>query len=359
VTGSNQRGDRVALVATVLNEGAAIDALLASMAAQIRLPDEIRLVDGGSTDDTVARARAWAARGLPLTVDVRPGAGISAGRNAAIAATSAPLVAVTDAGVRLAPDWLAQLTRPFADPGVDMVAGFFRAAPRTAFEYALGATTLPTEQDVVPTRFLPSSRSVAFRRAAWQRVGGYPEWLDYGEDLVFDLALRRAGARFVWAPQAIAHFRPRQSLPAFFRQYYRYARGDGKALLWPWRHAIRYASYGALLALLATIARAGRRPAGWAAAATIAVGAALYLRQPYRRLACPEDPALRVSDWRDRLRILAWLPVLRLTGDLAKMLGYPVGRLWRRQRRGAIPADPTAPRYLLGEGSLLGGANER
>ena len=30
-------------------------------------------------------------------------------------------------------------------------------------------------------------------------------------------------------PRALARFRPRDSLPAFFRQYYHYARGDGKA----------------------------------------------------------------------------------------------------------------------------------
>src|SRR5215207_5800347 len=121
--------DRVALVTTVLNEGTTIDALLASVAVQTRPPDEIRLVDGGSRDDTVARARAWAARGLPLTVEVIAGANISAGRNAAIAATSAPLVAVTDAGVCLAPTWLEHLAAPFADPAVDVVSGFFRAAP--------------------------------------------------------------------------------------------------------------------------------------------------------------------------------------------------------------------------------------
>ena len=79
-------------------------------------------------------------------------------------------------------------------------------------------------------------------------MGGYPEWLDYCEDLVFDLALQQSGARFAFAPRAIAWFRPRGSLAAFFRQYYRYARGDGKADLWRARHAIRYAVYlGALL----------------------------------------------------------------------------------------------------------------
>jgi glycosyltransferase involved in cell wall biosynthesis len=314
---------RVALVVTVLNEAATIDALLASVAAQTRLPDEIRIVDGGSSDDTVVRAQAWAARGLPLAVDVRPGANIAAGRNTGIAATSAPLIAVTDAGVELAPDWLAQLVAPFRDPTVDVVAGFFRAAPRTAFEYALGATTLPLEDEIDPARFLPSSRSVAFRRTAWARVGGYPEWLDYCEDLVFDLALRRAGCRFVWQPQAIAYFRPRPTLGAFFRQYYLYARGDGKADLWRSRHAIRYTTYGVLLPLLLALSR--RHAA--AALALLLLGGA-YVRRPYQRLwrLTAGQPAAV------RLAALPLPPLIRLTGDVAKMLGYPVGVLWRWRR---------------------------
>jgi GT2 family glycosyltransferase len=344
-------GESVAGSATVWSEAETIDDLLHSLLAGTRLPDEIVIVDAGSTDGTYAALQRWAARVPYLRVQGQAGCGRSEGRNLAIAATSARWIAVTDGGVRLDPGWLAALLTPIEqavnDPS-DVVAGFFRMAPLTPFELALGATTLPLAREISPASFLPSSRSVLFSRQAWAAAGGYPAWLDYGEDLVFDLALRRAGARFAWAPQAIAFFRPRRSPTEFFRQYYRYARGDGKALLWPRRHAIRYASYGALLALLVTTARAGRRPLGWAAAVTIAVGAALYLRQPYQRLIQPEDPPVAVGDWRAGLRVLAWLPVLRVTGDLAKMLGYPVGRLWRRQRRGAIPTDPTAPRYRIG-----------
>ena len=101
----------------------------------------------------------------------------------------------------------------------------------------MGATVLPTVDEVKPESFLPSSRSVAFTKAAWEAAGGYPEWIDYCEDLIFDFRLRDVAGPFAWAPEAVAHFRPRGSLKAFFKQYYRYARGDGKADLWRKKHS--------------------------------------------------------------------------------------------------------------------------
>jgi len=277
----------------------------------------------------------WNARGLPISFRVAAGANISAGRNLAIAAAVAPVVAVTDAGVRLDPGWLAALTAPFegSDPP-EVVAGFFRSDPRTPFESALGATTLPNVEEIRPERFYPSSRSVAFSRRAWERVGGYPEWLDYCEDLLFDFALEDAGCRRAWAPGAVVHFRPRSSPRAFFRQYYRYARGDGKADLWRRRHAIRYATYlGLHLGLLLALAR--RWP--WLLA-PLGLAAAAYVRRPYARLA----PALPELSWRSRLLVLAWVPAIRVIGDVAKMAGYPVGLAWRLRHSSEIP--PGHPR---------------
>src|SRR6266540_3897476 len=174
----------IALCMTVLNEAASIDELFASIASQTRPPDQIVVVDGGSRDDTVERVARWERKGLPPLVMVHPGANISAGRNTAIASTDAELIAVTDGGVRLEPGWLAALAAAFERAERPNVAcGFFVPEPRSVFELALGATTFPTPQEVRPESFLPSSRSVAFTRAAWRRVGGYPEWLDYCEDL--------------------------------------------------------------------------------------------------------------------------------------------------------------------------------
>lgn len=324
---------RVALCLTVLNEAGSLADLFASVAAQTRPPNEIVVVDGGSTDGTVGVVQGWQQRGLPIALLVQPGASISAGRNLAIRQAQSPIVAVTDAGVRLEPGWLAALTAPFDTPDPpDVVAGFFQSAPRSAFEAALGATTLPNADEIRPERFYPSSRSVAFTRAAWEQVGGYPEWLDYCEDLLFDFALEDAGFRRVWAPGAVVHFRPRPSARAFFLQYYRYARGDGKADLWRKRHAIRYATY---LGVPVGLLLARHRPM---LLAPMLLAAAGYVRRPYRRLA-PALPALTVTE---RLTALAWVPAIRLIGDVAKLIGYPVGLLWRLRHCAEIP--PGHPR---------------
>ncbi len=236
---------KVSVICTVLNEGPSILPLLRSLEAQSRRPDEVIIVDGGSADETVAIIRAFAqSSGLPMRVVVEPGANISRGRNLAIEAAAGPIIASTDAGVRLHPAWLAELVAPFeADDSVAVVAGFFTPDPQSVVEVAMGATVLPRLEAITPESFLPSSRSVAFLKSAWQAAEGYPEWLDYCEDLIFDFRLRDETGPFAFAPQAVAWFRPRGTLRAFYKQYYQYARGDGKADLWRKRHAIRYLTY--------------------------------------------------------------------------------------------------------------------
>lgn len=323
---------RVSVIVTVKNEERAIGQLLDSLLAQSRMPDEVVVVDGGSSDSTARIIRDYANRGAPIKLLLRPGASISMGRNAAIAAANGEVIAATDAGVRLEPDWLEQIVVPFfstesgqggVGSAVEVASGFFVADPRSVFETALGATVLPSLAEVDPARFLPSSRSVAFRKSAWSAVGGYPEWLDYCEDLVFDLALRRAGFRFQFAPRALVHFRPRRSLQSFFMQYFRYARGDGKALLWTKRHIVRYSAFavGLLTFRLGT-----RHRLVWLALLPLVAG---YVANPYRRLA-PYLPGMSVKQGTEAV---ALVPLLRLTGDVAKMLGYPFGLCWRLSRR--------------------------
>lgn len=319
---------QVSVVATVKNEGENIRGLLDTLLNQSYLPDEVVICDGGSTDNTLAVLHEYQ-QWLPLKVIVSPGSNISTGRNKAIAHASGPIIAVTDAGVTLAPGWLATITQPIREGTAAVVSGWFEGDPFTDFEVVMSATVLPALEDINAQTFLPSSRSVAFLKSAWEAVNGYPEWLDYSEDLVFDRALRTLHGPFPFVSAATAYFRPRGSLRAFFKQYYNYARGDGKANLWPVRHFIRYATYLAGLPLVLRLIWREK----WYGWLLLSLGTGAYMRRPAARLW--ED----TWGWRppSRLRAFALIPIIRFVGDVAKMLGYPVGLFWRLRNRQSLP----------------------
>jgi glycosyltransferase involved in cell wall biosynthesis len=326
----------VTVIATIRNEEKSIAALIESLLGQTRRPNEIVFADGGSTDGTTSIVQTYINQGAPIKLLIVSGANISQGRNAAIEQAQSDIIAATDAGVRLAPNWLEELVNPFENSSnsastkpVDVVCGFFLPDPRSVFEVAMGATVLPALSDIKVESFLPSSRSVAFRKTAWQKVNGYPEWLDYCEDLIFDLDLKRQGLRFSFAPAALVHFRPRSSFRAFFRQYYLYARGDGKANLWTKRHVIRYLTY--IIGTIALIAGFWYKIL-WLA---VALAAVMYVYQPYRRLwpMLGKPNVLGQSSsglsFGQRIGAISLIPMIRFVGDVAKMIGYPVGLIWR------------------------------
>lgn len=323
----------VSVIMTVMNEGEAIRPLLDSLIQQSRYPDEVVICDGGSNDNTLAvldEYKEW----LPLNILVVPGANISQGRNQAIAAAAGPIIAATDAGVILSPYWLEDIVKPIETGETAVASGWFESDPYTDFEVIMGSTVLPARSDVDPDSFLPSSRSVAFLKSAWEAVGGYPEWLDYSEDLIFDMALHEQFGPFPLVDTAVAYFRPRGSLRAFFRQYYRYARGDGKADLWRKRHAIRYATY--LVGLPFILWAIWREKIwGWL---LLAAGVGAYSRRPAERV------WQNTWGWRPpaRVRAFALIPIIRFVGDIAKMIGYPVGLWWRWKNRAGMQGSKEA-----------------
>jgi len=300
---------KVSLVATVKDAGPWIDEFLRSLARQTRPPDEVVVVDGGSTDGTAAALAAVD----EITLLVEPGANIARGRNLAIRAATHDVLLVTDADCVLSADWVERLIEP-VELGADVAAGAYRPIATSLFETATAAW-IPEPTELRPG-WMPSSRSLALRRSAFEATGGYPEWLDVGEDMYLNHRLVATGARIDLAPEAVVYWRMRPDLASLWRQYERYAEGDADAGMYPRRHLLRFGTYGFLIAAVASRKRS--------LLAAAAVGAAAYAWRPVRRT------------WRrlpagspERLRSVVLVPAVMAFVDAAKMWGYARGLVSR------------------------------
>jgi hypothetical protein len=175
----------------------------------------------------------------------------------------------------------------------------------------MAAVNLPDPRGWDETAFMPSGRSVAFRRSAIDAAGGYPEWLAIGEDMYVNHRWRELGMDMRLARDAVAWWRLRPDLRSTWTQYFRYARGDAIAEMYPERHALRYGVYGG--ALYALGSRGARRKLAALG------GAVVYTAAPVRRaFALIDDPAERVG-------AVAAVPGLMAFVDVAKMAGYLAG----------------------------------
>ena len=310
--------DGISVVVTVRNDREQLAELLAALAEQTRRPDEVVVVDGGSTDGT---AELLAGNGaLPLVVLDAPGANIAAGRNIGIEAAANDRIALTDAGCRPLPEWLESIGNALTHS--DFVGGTYRVDARTPFEQCLAVALYPSPEEIGQTGSmltlshrlfgrafeigLTTGRSMGFTRAAWAIAGGFDEQLYAGEDVNFSTTMVSAGLRVQLVPAAEVAWRPRLTWRENAVMYRTYARGDirhGRR----GRHLVRVLGW----TTAPVVAIAGTR----GSRAAVALAALAYLGLPGARALHVGLPA---REW--------WrLPLLVAMKDLAQCVGAAEG----------------------------------
>ncbi len=191
------------------------DSCLRHLAAQT-LPHRTILIDNGSRDDTSARvARDWPAVSLQRLPDNR---GFAEACNRGVAAGEGEIVVLLNNDVDARPDFLERLVAPLlADAGVGAVASLMLQpgeqlidSAGLAADVVLGGFPrlqgLPASEAERERPLLagPAGTAAAYRRAAWEQVGGLDESIfAYMEDFELALRLRSAGWRAALAADAV------------------------------------------------------------------------------------------------------------------------------------------------------------
>jgi GT2 family glycosyltransferase len=191
--------------------------LLASSLEHMRrqtIPHTIYLSDNASADGTAAMVRERFPEVVLIENETNLGFGRSC-NNGAKAGTGDVIVLAND-DMDVEPDFLERLVAPLeADPQVGMVAAM-TLMPNSGgglvdgFGIELDSTLAPynrlrymTPDDVPGVLVGPSAGAAAYRRTAWEGVGGFDERIFvYGEDVDLALRMRLEGWRAAAAPDA-------------------------------------------------------------------------------------------------------------------------------------------------------------
>ena len=149
---------------------------------------------------------------------------------------------MTDAGCIPKRDWLKNIVEPLKQKEIDIVAGFYEMTDITG-SYPVKTRVRPLQKSfsvflgIHPEdfniNFLPSTRSIAFRRRAWEKIGGFPEKLiDTAEDTVFNYRAIKEGLSFARVKNARVEWKMPTDFSEGIRKIFYYAKGDAKSGIW-------------------------------------------------------------------------------------------------------------------------------
>lgn len=230
----------VALIMPALNEEDSVAFTLDSVFASTRLPDEIIVADGMSSDKTREIVMTYANRGVALRIIDNPKVFAGAGRNVAVQASSAEILLLVDFGNLLDKHWIEEIVRPFEeDESIDVVGGVFLPVTRDEFEFCVAAIHYPVNlqlantppeqrQALLPHKPDPGGLSIGVSRDLWQRMGGMPEWLRAAEDKIFGQKFMAHGAKTRFVPTATIYHHMRSTPQQLYHQLFVYWRGIGR-----------------------------------------------------------------------------------------------------------------------------------
>jgi len=182
----------VTVVVTCYNYGRYLTGCLDSLLAQSYRPDQIIVIDDGSTDDSGLVSNRYNTQGVEYIY--QENSGVASARNRGLSLARHPFVICLDADDQLAPRYVEVCRQElikdrglgiaytglevFNDEGIRQRTGW-----PPDFEIETDAWERQTTVSTPPSNCFPSASM--FRRAMWERAGGYKQEYKPAEDTEF------------------------------------------------------------------------------------------------------------------------------------------------------------------------------
>jgi succinoglycan biosynthesis protein ExoA len=230
----------LSIVMPVRNEERHIGDVLAQLESQNYPRDrfEILVVDGNSTDGTVAIVEGFA-RLAAVSVKMlqNPAQLSSAGRNIGARNSRGEFVIYVDGHCRIpnasmlrdhidlfektGADCLCR-PQPLTMPGNTNFQNVVANTRATALGHGLDSTVYTADWEGLVN---PSSSGASYRRSVFDRIGYYDESFDACEDVEFNFRVFEAGLPSYLSPRLKILYQPRRTLSSLWQQMMRYGRG--------------------------------------------------------------------------------------------------------------------------------------
>lgn len=213
----------VSILLRTRNAGVLFDSLLTALATQTVTDRELVVVDSGSTDGTLERARAAGARVITLAArDFTHAVSTNLGFREARAEY---VVSLSQDATPTHPEWLARLLDGMRAPDVAAVFGRQRARPGCFVVERMELARAYPEDQSGHDRVLFSNVNSIVRRSLWEKHP-FSEAVAIAEDLEWARWAVAGGYRVVYRPDADVWHSHDYTLG----QFYRRCREEGKAM---------------------------------------------------------------------------------------------------------------------------------
>lgn len=227
-----ERQPLVSIIVPCRNEAAWIGSCLASIAASDWPKEslEVLVVDGRSDDGTGAIVSQFARRHPYVRLLENPKQIAPSAMNIALREARGAIIVRMDAHNDYPPEYVPRLVHWLQSSGADNVGGVWITRPANdtpvaraialALSHPFGVGNARFRIGAAEPRHVDTVPFGCYRREVFDRVGVFDEELGRGQDLEFNLRLRKAGGKILLVPEIVSYYHPRDSLAKVWRMSY-------------------------------------------------------------------------------------------------------------------------------------------